>query len=163
MAIQSLKRYDLVHFLDVTPVGATRDYRLLSPGVTTASINYNPQMIEEAYIADRSGTKQLESISPEMPLEMSGKAGDPVFDFIDNIIWTQALGTATETTLVTVQLYKKPTTGAYPAKQQKVSVSYESTGDEALQALKNNVSLLFMGDPVFGTFNPTTREFTATP
>ncbi len=162
MAIEpvTLKRSDLKHFLN-TGTSAVPTWSLINLGVTAAAINYNPAVLEEGYIADVAKTKQVESYAPEMPLAFTAKKNDPVYDFCFEKAWSQAVLSDSYTELVTVRTAETPTEGAYPAKKQAVSISSQDIGNEAVTSLKLNVTLLFMGDPIDGTFNPTTKTFTA--
>jgi hypothetical protein len=58
-------------------------------------------------------------------------------------------------------MYETPTTGAYPAEKQNVSIQMEDFGGEGGEAAKINFTINFQGDPILGTFNPTTKAFVA--
>ena len=71
--------------------------------------------------------------------------------------------TDVQTHIVSVQLWQSPVDSAYPAKKYNVSIAVETIGDEALKTLKHSVKAGVRGDAVFGTFDPSTKEFTPTP
>ena len=158
----AIKRSKLLHFMNTTP-SSTATYHLMNTGITSLSINKNPPYLEEGYIADDVGSKQLESLAPEFTFEINVDADDEVSKFLTGLEWNDKTLTDVETDIVSVQYWKTPQTGtAYPAKKYKVSVSVETIGDEALKTLKHSVTCGVMGDAVFGTFETTSKAFSAT-
>ena len=156
----AIKRSKLLHFMNTTP-STTATYYLMNTGITSLSINKNPTYLEEGYIADEVGSKQLESLAPEFTFEINMDATDEVSKFLTLLEWNDKTLTDVETDIVSVQYWKTPTGTAYPAKKYKVSVSVETIGDEALKTLKHSVTCGVMGDAVFGTFDVSTKAFSA--
>lgn len=156
----TVKRSQFAAFLNVSS-GTTPQYALIGEGVTTATINYNPQIREETYIHQDNASKDVERYAPEFPLEQTCKVGDGVFDFVDGLRKARAVENAAKTDVVLVYLYKTSTGDAYPAERQPVSVAIESFGGDGGTANKINYSLNFVGDPTPGTFDPKTKTFTA--
>ena len=66
----AIKRSKLQHFLNTGTCG-TATYNLMNLGITNLSISKNPTYLEEGYIADDVGTKELESLSPEFSFEIN--------------------------------------------------------------------------------------------
>lgn len=161
----AVKRSKLQHFMNATP-STTATYNLMNLGITNLSINKNPTYLEEGNIADDVGTKQLESLAPEIPFEIKVDETDPVSVYLTELEWADKTMTDVQTDIVSVQLWKTPTgvapALAYPAKKYLVSIGVETIGDEALKTLKHSVKAGVRGDAVFGTFIPSTKEFTAT-
>jgi hypothetical protein len=137
----------------------------MNTGITSLSINKNPTYLEEGYIADDVGSKQLESLAPEFTFEINVDADDEVSKFLTALEWGDKTLDDVVTSIVSVQLWKTPTGTepdlAYPAKKYNVSISVETIGDEALKTLKHSVTAGVIGDAVFGTFIPSTKAFTA--
>jgi len=160
----TVKRSKLQHFMD-TSATETPSYNLMNTGITSLSINKNPTYLEEGYIADDVGSKQLESLAPEFTFEINVDASDEVSKFLTELEWGDKTLDDVETSIVSVQLWQTPTGTepnlAYPAKKYAVSVSVETIGDEALKTLKHSVTAGVIGDAVFGTFIPSTKTFTA--
>ena len=155
----TVKRSQFAAFLNVGTSKAP-EYALIGDGVTTGTINYNPQIREETYIHQDSASKDVERYAPEFPLEQTCRAGDGVFDFVDGLRQARAVEDAAKTDVVLVYLYETPTDGKYPAERQPVSVAIESFGGDGGAANKINYSLNFVGDPTPGTFDPMTKTFT---
>lgn len=160
----TVKRSKLQHFMD-TSTTETPSYNLMNTGITSLSINKNPTYLEEGYIADDVGSKQLESLAPEFTFEINVDADDEVSKFLTALEWGDKTLDDVVTSIVSVQLWQTPTGTepnlAYPAKKYNVSISVETIGDEALKTLKHSVTAGVIGDAVFGTFIPSTKAFTA--
>lgn len=161
----AIKRSKLQHFMNTTPGETTPTYNLMNLGITSLSIEKNPTYLEEGYIADDVGTKELESLAPEFSFEINVDDTDPVSVFLTGLEWEDKTMEDVQTNIVTVQLWQTPTgtPEAYPAKKYNVSISVETIGDEALKTLKHSVKAGVRGDAIFGTFVPSTKTFTATP
>lgn len=154
-----IKRSEIQTFLDITPL-STATYRLLGDGVVSGKIAYNPKTSEETYINADSATITLESYAPTLPVEQTAKFGDEVFDFIDALRVARAVLADAETTICNVWIYEGGGPTAYPAEKQSVSIQIDDFGGEGGQAAKINFTLNFIGDPVVGTFNSSTKVFT---
>lgn len=158
----TVKRSAFATFLDTNPSGAA-DYVMIGDGVTTATINYNPQTLEETYINQDSGTTEVQSYRPNLPIEATAKNGDEVFDFIDALRKARAVLDAAKSSIVNVWMYETPTGDAYPAEKQTVSIQIDSFGGDGGAATKINYTVNFLGDPVLGTFDVVLKTFTPTP
>lgn len=154
-----IKRSEIQTFLNITPQ-STATYRLLGDGVTSGKINYNPKTSEETYINEDSATITLESYAPTLPIEQTAKFGDPAFDFIDGLRVARAVLSAAESDIVNVWAYETGAPPVYPAEKQAVSIQIDDFGGEGGVAAKINYTINFIGDPIPGDFNITTRAWT---
>lgn len=155
-----IKRSQVMTFMNTTP-SAAATYSLIGEGVTGGSIAYNPQVEEETYIHQDSATVTVESYSPKLSLEASAVAGDAVFEFIDSLRVARAVLSAAQTDIVNVWAYESGGPTAYPAEKQNVSIQIDEFGGEGGKSVKINYTVNFIGDPVVGTFNASTKAFTA--
>lgn len=155
-----IKRSEFKTFMNTTPT-ATETWNLVGDGVTTGTVNMNPQTTEETFIHQDGASISIDRYAPTYPLEGKAKKGDAVFDFVDGLRKSRATLTDAETQIVNVWLYESPTGGAYPAEKQNVSIQIDSWGGDGGQATRINYTINYIGDPVLGTFNPTTKTFTA--
>jgi len=154
-----IKRSEVMTFMDITPA-STATYKLIGDGVTTGAIGYNPKTTEETYIHEDSATITVESYAPTMPVEAIAVSGDEVFEFIDGLRVARATLDDAETTIVNVWAYESGGPTAYPAEEQEVSIQIDEFGGDGGTAVKINYTINFIGDPVVGTFNASTSEFT---
>lgn len=159
MAIK-IKRSEVKSFMNTTPA-STATYSLIGDGVTTGTINYNPEVLTETYVHQDSGSTSLERYAPNMPVEATCKVGDEVFDFIDGLRKNRAVGADAETDIVNVWLYETPTSGEYPAEKQSVSIQIDTFGGDGGTSAKIAYTINYVGDAIPGTFNPTTKAWTA--
>lgn len=155
-----IKRSQVQSFLNTTPLSAAT-YSLIGDGVVTGTINYNPQTSEETYIHQDSATIVVESYAPTLPVEATAVSGDAVFEFIDNLRRTRAVLDDAQTDIVNVWMYETGGPSAYPAEKQNVSIQIDDFGGDGGQAVKINYTINFVGAPIPGTFNATTKAFTA--
>ena len=157
-----IKRSEFKSFMNTTP-STTATYNVIGDGVTTGTINYNPEVTTETYIDQTSASTEIERYAPVLPIEASAKSGDAVFAFVDALRKDRSVLADAQTDIVNVWLYETPTLGEYPAEKQTVSIQVDSFGGDGGTAVKLNYTINFIGDPVFGTFNPTTKAFTPNP
>ena len=135
---------------------------LIGSGVTTGTINYNPETSSETYIHEEGATIDVERYAPNLPVEASCINGDAVFEFIDNLRKTRATLDNARTYLVNVWMYETPTsTDKYPAERQEVSIQIDSFGCDGGVATKINYTINFIGDPVVGKYDVSDGTFTA--
>ncbi len=154
-----IKRSQVMTFLNTTP-SSTATYSLLGSGVVSGAIAYNPNVTEETYIHQDSATITVEGYAPKFPVESSAVAGDPVFEFIDGLRVARAILDAAQTDIVNVWAYESGGP-SYPAEKQAVAIQIDEFGGEGGVSTKINYTINFIGDPIPGTFNTTTKAFTA--
>lgn len=160
------KRSKLAHFLNTTPAATTPTYKKIGNGVTTATMNYNPQTTTETYIHEDVAHTSVDSYQPVMPLEMTVYKGDSVFDFIETLrVAGPSIGGNDLTQLVEVPLWGTPDTPgtSYPATRWNVAIQIDSVGGDGGAKSKVNCTMNILGAGVNGTFNVSTLAFTPTP
>lgn len=158
---EKIKRSLFATLIDVDP--GYEDWALVADGVTTAAIEYNPEISEEVYIHQDSATAEVERYGPKMPLEAVAIKGDDTFDYVDGLRINRAVLNDAHTQVVNVWLYK-PVTGqqdTYEAELQDVTISIESFGGDGGVANRINYTIHFRGDPVQGKFDADTLTFAA--
>ena len=160
MAETKVKRSKLAIFLDTSGGEETAEWALIGNGVTEQTIAYNPTTSDEVYIHQDSGTVDVESYKPNIPTPMTAIKGDPVFDYVDGLRKTRAIGADARTKICIVYLYETETTGAYPAEQNDCSIQIDDFGGAGGESATINFTINLIGDAVVGTFNPTTKSFT---
>lgn len=158
-----VKRSEFRSFLDTTP-SAAATWSLIGDGVTTGTVNYNPENTTETYIHEDTATTTLERYAPTFPLEAQCVNGDAVFEFIDNLRRTRAVGSDAETDMLLVYLYETPvSTDQYPAELQPVTIQIDSFGGDGGVTNRINFTIGFRGSPTLGTYDVSDNSFTPTP
>lgn len=155
-----IKRSKVMTFLNTTP-SSTATYALLGEGITSGSISYNPQVEEETYIHQDNAHTSVESYAPKFPVESSAVKDDAAFEFIDSLRIARAVLEDAETDIVNVWAYESGGPSAYPAEKQNVSIQIDEFGGDGGTSVKINYTINYLGDPIPGTFDATTKVFTA--
>jgi hypothetical protein len=157
-----VKRSQIATYVNATSVATTSGtvYSLLGVGVASAAANMNPKTTEETYIHQDTATISLDAYAPTLPVEMTAYTEDAVFTWLDGLRVSRAVGSAAETHIIEVRLYQTSAASAYPATKQQVSVQVDNAlGGDGGTPAKVSFTFNYMGDPVQGSFNPTTKVF----
>lgn len=157
-----MKRSAFVTLINTTPTADKPTYAIIGDGVTDLSISYNPQTKTEQFINQDSADTSITGYQPSAPVTQQVKKGDAVFEFVNGLRKSRAIGEEAETTIITVDAFDTAAEeNVYPAEQQKVSVQIDTFGGPATDPLSISYTLNYKGDAVAGTFNTKTKEFTA--
>lgn len=166
MATEKVMRSKMRHYIQTAATPVT--WKQLNKGITSLTSSYNPEIEEEAYIGDDVKTKYATKLATETTFDMLYDSADDANIYLFGIMWDRKIGSEAETYLLSVDMTEATTTGTepdivttYAAVKDKVSVVYNSMGDEAAKPLKISVTLGHQGDPVFGQYDPVTGVFTA--
>lgn len=157
------KRSKLAHFVNTTPSATVPTYKRVGNGVTTGTMNYNPQTTTETYIHEDVAHTTVDSYQPNLPLEQTVYPGDDVFDFVEEIRMAgPSIGGDDLTQLVEVPLWGTPATGgvSYPATRWNVAIQIDSVGGDGGAKAKLNYTINVLGAGVPGMFNTSTLAFT---
>lgn len=152
--IQAILSDKSLNFLNVTPKAAAPTWALMNKGIESAEFAFNPKENERHYIADKSSTKETTGLSKALDTTQFAYKGDPVFEYVDDLIYNEAVGSDAKTQILQVFIYRADdlsATTAIPSKVSDVSISISSqtlTGGDQMQ-IGYNVN--FSGDPTFGT------------
>lgn len=163
MATEKVMRSKMRHYIQTAATPVT--WKQLNKGITSLTSSYNPEIEEEAYIGDDVKTKYVTMLATETAFDLLYDSADAANTYLFGIMWDRKIGSEAETYLLSVDMTAATTAGeppvtTYEAVKDKVSVVYNSMGDEAVKPLKISVSLVHQGDPVFGQYEPVTGEFT---
>lgn len=160
----TIKRSQFMVFLNTTP-STTATYGLIGDGVTELTLNYSPQTTTEQYINQDSGTTEVTGYQPTAPVSMVAKKGDAIYEFIDNIRKSRAILDAANSDIIMADAWDVATAGdltTIPSEKQSVSIQIDNYGGAATSPLTIGYTLNFKGNSTAGTFNATTKTFTAT-
>lgn len=159
MPTAKVKRSQFAIFLNTTPLAAAT-YSRIGDGVTTGTVNYNPETTTETYIHQDTSTSTLERYAPNMPIEGQCINGDAVFEFIDNLRRTRAVGSDADTDMLMVYMYETPvSTDQYPAEKQPVSIQIDSFGGDGGTINKINYTINFRGNATTGLYDVSGNSF----
>jgi hypothetical protein len=137
-------------------------WSLISSGVTSGKIAYNPKTTKETYITQDTGSTFVEAYAAKFPVEAMAVNGDAIFEYLDAKRKTRAVLSDAETEMLNVWLYKGAADGIYLAEKRSVSFQFDKLGREGGKSAKLGYTLNSIGDSVLGTFDPVGLAFTAT-
>jgi hypothetical protein len=154
-----VKRSQVRTYLDVDP--GYEDWELIGEGARSSVVNMNPDVSEEHYIHEDSGTKNVESYSPDQDVDFVAINGEAIFEYIDSLMKNRSILGDAETQIVNVWAYEEEAVDGYPAELQDVTISIESKGGEGGQNVEIPFTIHYRGDPTQGYFDVDTLTFTA--
>lgn len=155
-----VKRSEFATFLDTTPAATNPTWSRMGDGITTGTVNYNPETTTEAYIDDDTSTTTLERYAPNMPIEAQAINGDAIFEFVDGLRKARSVGSAAETDMLLVYLYETPTsTDKYPAESQPVTIQIDSFGGDGGTTNRINFTISFRGNATTGKYDVSSNAF----
>lgn len=160
MTEANIKRSQVQSFLltDDSP----ETWSLIGSGVSTGTINYNPETSSETNIHEDNATIEVERYAPTFPVEAKAIKGNAVFDFIDAMRKSRATLTDAHAYLMNVELYETPvSTDQYPAEKQLVSIQIDSFGGDGGVVNRISYTINYIGDPVRGKYDVSAGTFTA--
>lgn len=149
-AIKKVKRSEFATFLNTTP-GADATYSRMGKGITSQTVSYNPVTNSETYIDEDSATTNVESYGVNIATPQTCYVGEPVFDYVDGLRKSRAVGSDCETELLMVNIYDKISEGTYSAEKNNCVIQIDDFGGDGGNSLVINYTVNLNGDPVIGT------------
>lgn len=159
--IKKIKRSEFATFLNTTPDG-TATYSRMGKGITGQTVAYNPSTTSETYIHEDAATTSVDSYSLAINTPQTCYAGEPVFEFIDGLRRSRAVGADAETDVLLVYIYSSTAGNAYAAEKCKVAISVEEFGGDGGAPVSITYTLNLNGDPEIGTATITDGKVTFT-
>ncbi|TQI66266.1 hypothetical protein [Clostridium sp. KNHs216] len=153
------KRKDFAVFFK-TP-GETPAYELIGKGIEDASINPNATVdtVNDITGAAETTLSGYEKSMDLDPIYIHG--GEKFPEFLDNLEETNAILDDVVGTFLFVKMYKTDGENSYVAWEQTAVVELTGFGGDT-KGVNAPCTLHFTGERTMGTFNPTTKTFTAT-
>lgn len=155
-----IKRSRFRGFLDISGTPETPDYALMADGIAAGEIAFNPNVTSEIFLHQDNATPNIDSYAPTLPFDAQYRAGDDVLDYLEGLQRVPPVGADAFSSYVSVYLYETPVGSEYPAVKRDCSIQFDNYGGDAGVPIRIKGTLLFSGDPVVGTFDPETGEFT---
>ena len=149
--------YDEAHYFG----DATGETISLGGVITEMTESSNPKETEKQYIHQKSSVTKTTGYANEFPITMDMVQGDVVAEDFYNLFYTRATGSDLERDHYIVNLWLKGEgENTYKARKIRLTVSItEATGGAGEQ--KQISGSLKGGDFEYGTFNVSTKTFTA--
>ena len=148
VTVKKIKRSDFATFLN-TGTKEAPVWSRMGKGITSQKISYNPQTTSETYIDEDSATTTVDSYAPTMDAPQTAYAGDPVFDYVDGLRQTRAVGADCETEMLLVYIYDAEG-DRYAAEKQKVAIQVDEFGGDGGASNVIGYTLNFIGEAELG-------------
>lgn len=148
------KRKIQANYLEVASI-----FELLGTGFTELNESPSAQTTSKRYINQSSASQSITGYEWASEFTADQINSEKAIEYIREIGEMQKLGADTETNYIIVDLDKPAATTGFRARKIKVAISVDSFEDEDGD-LGISGSFLGISDPVLGTFNTTTKEFT---
>lgn len=152
------------NYLDCGGTNKSPNFSLLGVGAKTLDESPAAQTKSRKYVCDKSATKSISGYDWTTAFEVDQIREQDAINYIINIGEKQLVGADAETDYVIVDLDQPVEGGSnkttYHARKIRVAVEVASfTNDDGEMGCSGN--FLAKGDPVEGTFDTTTKTFTA--
>lgn len=134
-------------------------FELLGTGFTELNESPSAQTTSKRYINQSSASQSVTGYEWASEFTADQINSEKAIEYIREIGEMQKLGADTETNYIIVDLDKPASTTGFRARKIKVAISVDSFEDEDGD-LGISGSFLGISDPVLGTFDTTTKEFT---
>ena len=148
--MEKIKRSLFATFINTTPGTGAPTWAKMGKGITSQTISYNPNVTTEQYIDEDSAYSSVDSYAPSLDGTQTCYKGEPVFEYIDGLRQSRAVGSALETEVLFVYLYSG-TEGAYKAEKNKCVIQLGEYGGEGGGNVQLTYTIGLNGDPVAGT------------
>lgn len=164
--LERLNNTAKVNFLNTTPAGASKTWSIIGRGITSKENSYGTKTTDEHWIIEDNERHSVDGYALGSDIEQVAIKGDPVFKYIDDLMFRMEKGSKLETEKLEVFKYRVDETGEtpkYDARLFKVLIVLDSDTLEGGSALKIKYKIQVQGDPTFGTvtFANGTPTFTA--
>ena len=150
MAMEKIKRSLFATFINTAPGGKAPTWARMGKGITSQNISYNPNVTTEQYIDEDSATSSVDSYAPSLDGTQTCYKGEPVFEYIDGLRQSRAVGSALETEVLFVYLYTGAE-GAFKAEKNKCVIQLGEYGGDGGGNVTMTYTIGLNGDPVVGT------------
>lgn len=156
-------REDLRHYLDTSTNAEEAAFELLGDGIASLTEEMNPEEETKHYINMASASNTVKSYQRTIEVDKEDCVEDAVQKCIDKLVDELPVGAKAKTSFVRFRLKDAVDgeQGVYKAIKVPCTVSPTSTGGDGGDYVHNVISIKQCGDDVPGTFDITTKTFTA--
>ena len=153
--------YDEAHYFDI---GTSQTPNVVLGGVITQlDENSNPTESEKQYIHQKTKTTKVTGFNDEFPITSDLVKGDEVSEYFYGIFRDRKTGSNAQVIHYIVELWNPTeTANVYKARKQVQTVSISGKTANPGEEISYNGTLKGVSDFVNGTFNTSTKTFTAT-
>lgn len=156
-------RHQIADYLNSSSTD-TPSFALMGVGFNTLDENPNAQTDGKTYIHQKAQSSQIKNYQTQFPFDTDLIASEEAVMALYSIGRNQRTGADAELEYVRVELFQPHVTleNTFSARKFKVAVAVTGITGAGGEAVKVTGTLHGVGDPVYGTFNTTTKIFTET-
>lgn len=159
MAIKRMA-WNTAHYLGV-PSGSTETIYLLGSGIKSLNQSPSPKTTSDAYINDRNASPSITGYDNKFNVDYDDIVDDQAVQALQAIGKEQIIGADAEFNYYRVDLIATPDEGEYPAYRYRVVCVPGDESNESVSVVSASCTLQQVGDMSKGTFNLSTKTFTA--
>ncbi|WMI80351.1 hypothetical protein [Anaerotignum sp. MB30-C6] len=163
MINETVMRHQIADYLN-TSTNGTPSFALMGVGFNTLDENPNAQTDGKTYIHQKAQTSQIKNYQTQFPFDTDLIASEEAVMALYSIGRNQKTGAEAELEYVRVELFQPDATleNTFAARKFKVAVGVTGIAGAGGESVRVTGTLHGVGDPVYGTFNTTTKTFTET-
>lgn len=158
--MKDVMTYDEAHYFDIGTVSSPNV--VLGGVITQLDENSNPTESEKQYIHQKTATTKVTGFNDEFPITSDLVKGDEVSEYFYEIFRDRKTGTDAQVIHYIVELWNSTGENVYKARKQVQTVSISGKTANPGEEITYNGTLRGVSDFVDGTFNTSTKTFTAT-
>lgn len=156
-------RYEIADYLNTAATGSTETYTLMGVGFNNIDESLNAQSDSKTYVNEKAASSTVTGYEPQFPFDSDLISDEAAVMYLYNVGRNQKVGADAQTNYVRVELFS-PVTGkenTYKARKFVVSIEVTDCKGDGGQPLVVSGNLNQVGEFVDGTFDTTTKTFTA--
>lgn len=147
--MEKIKRSLFATFINTTPGSDTETWARMGKGITSQKISYNPNVTTEQYIDEDNAYSSVDSYAPSLDGTQTCYKGEPVFEYIDGLRKSRAVGAELETEVLFVYMYGDG--NSYAAEKNACVIQLGDFGGDGGGSLQMTYTVGLNGNPVIGT------------
>lgn len=151
------------HFIDTSMGSEAPSYELIGDGVESLTEEMNPEEETKHYIHMSKASNNVKSYQRTFDIDKEDCAEDGLQKWIDGLVDKLPTGASAKTSYVRLRLKDAVTgsAGVYKAIKVPCTVAVASSGGDGGDYVHNVVNVKQCGEDVQGTFDLSTKTFTA--
>ena len=159
MSRATIKRHQYADYLNIG-TSTTPEWVLMGAGFKALDEEPGAQSESVKYVCDRGASSEVVSYETKFPFEADQIMDEQAIEDIYTIARNHCVGADAEREYCRVELWNAGTgENVYEARKFTVSVEVSSFSGENKMGISGNLNAI--GDPILGTFNTSTKAFTA--
>ena len=157
-------REALRHYIDTSMNGTSPAYEMLGDGIESLTEEMNPEEETKHYINMSKASNSIKSYQRSFDVDKEDCKEDVVQTWIDGLVDKLPTGASAQTSYVRFRLKDAvaETAGNYKAIKVPCTVSVASSGGDGGDYVHNVINIKQCGEDIEGTFDVSTKTFTAT-